>query len=115
MGRQKRPADAEMSEEEQQLMQLMPTVCGMQLVQKLTVGTEGRAARVSNPSQARPRKITLKAKISCAGCNGGWTPLERVSNKLPTKEVKQQRATPKSQTWVIPSSEENLILEACCN
>ena len=35
--------------------------------------------------------------------------------KAITKGVKQQRATPKSQTWVIPSSEENLILEACCN
>ena len=31
-----------------------------------------------------------------------------------TKEVKQQRANPKGQTWVIPSSEENLILENCC-
>ena len=80
--KQKRAADADMSQEEQDLMRFMPTVCGMQLVDKLCVGTEMK--RVSGA--ANKRIVTVKAKICCAGCKGGWTPCVRMCDKLPTKE-----------------------------
>ena len=48
----------------------------------------------------------------------GLNVVRRSARKVPkavTKEVREKRAEPEDQTWVISSSMENAILANCCN
>ena len=48
----------------------------------------------------------------------GLSVVRRSARKVPkavTKQVREKRAEPKDQTWVISSSMENAILANCCN